>query len=292
VLAATAPHAFFHSREHVAFALHRAHLFTDFLAGELERNAAWVTFGAGALVVAAAWRRRMPVLPRAIGAGLACYLAGLFVWNVLSPVITPPRDALGAEWLGRDMAQFSSFGRQVLVVAVVLAAIAAWIRLARPSVRARAAVVALLAVDATFSLWRCPTDGEPPDDLVVPILERIDPNASVVAADRLNWNEENPHWAALFGHQFFVLRTGRWSTAFPSREEMLADQKTLFETTDGPRAIRIVERRGITHLIEDRARPVPWLAAHAAAFENARYRLHVLPSGLTRLTSASDGAMR
>ncbi len=273
----------YHSLEHVSFAVHRPHLFTDFLADELERAAPWVALGGAGLVVTVGLRRRVPVLERAAFAGFACYLAGLVAWNVFMPVLAPPRTPLATEWVLADMAQFSNSGRQVMVVALLLGAIAAWIRLARPTRRARGALLAPAAFAAVFGLWRAPAQGpwrdrpeEHGDDPIVPLLARIDPRSSLVAADRLNWNEENPHWAAFFGHRFFVLRTGRWTTAYPEREPMLADQKVLFETADEAQARLVVQRRHITHLVEDRARPVPWLASHPPSFENAQYRVHVL----------------
>ena len=76
--------------------------------------------------------------------------------------------------------------------------------------------------------------------------------------------------------RFFVLRTGRWTPAYGHFERASADQRVLFTTDDEAAALAIVRARGVTHVIEDRARPVPWLARRAPLAETPELRLHAV----------------
>lgn len=141
----------------------------------------------------------------------------------------------------------------------------------------------VLSLNAAFSLGRVPYQSarrdlpeERGDDPGVAALSHIDPKSSVIAADVTHWNGENPHWAAFFGHQFFVLRAGRWATAYPSYASAWADQKTLFSTSDEATAREIVRRRGITHMITAVSRPAKWLADVKPTYEDADFRMYDL----------------
>lgn len=262
--------------QRVSLALNHENLTGEIATQVLKDAAPFLVVGLGAAIVAARFRARLPGYAGALAAASVCYLVGLGIWLVLLPVVTPRLDPFSYQWLRIDVFQFVHFGRQVTLGALALAAIGVWSRLAMP--RAGRGLAAGLVVVATFgaifSVWRAPPPG--PDDPVVPLLARVDPKTSLVAADRLNPNAENPHWAAYFGHRFFVLRTGRWTPAYGHFERASADQRVLFTTDDEAAALAIVRARGVTHVIEDRARPVPWLARRAPLAETPELRLHAV----------------
>jgi hypothetical protein len=262
--------------QRVALALNHENLSGEVVTVVLKEAAPFVTLGLAAALALVRFRHRLPGFAQAVVAASACYAVGLAIWLCVLPVVTPPLDPFSKGWLRLDVFQFVHFGRQAMLAAIGLAAIAAWLRFAaaRAGRASTAVLLGGLALTAVFSMWRGPPRGEP--DPIVPVLEQVPPRASVIAADHLHWNGENPHWAAYFGHQFFVMRTGRWVTAYPHFARATEEQRVLFSTRDPAEALRIARERGITHLIEDRGRPVPWLAGRPAAFETPAYRLHVL----------------
>lgn len=260
--------------QRVSLALARDHLSGELASQILKDTAPYLVLGVAAALVAGRFRSRLPGYAGAIAAACACFVVGLGIWFLLQPVISPPLDEFSYRWILIDVFQFVHFGRQVCLGALALAAIGVWSRLAAPRAgRALAAgLVAVTTFGAIFSVWRCPPLG--PDDPAAALLARVDPQASLVAADRLAPNGENPHWAAYFGHRFFVLRTGRWAPATRHFERAAADQRVLFATDDEAAALAIVRARGITHVVEDRARPVPWLARRRPLAEEGDLRLH------------------
>lgn len=266
--------------QRVEVALNHENLSGEVVTVVLKEAAPFATIGLVTALALVRFRHRVPGLAPAVIAASACYAVGIGIWLCLLPVVSPPLDPFSNHWLRIDVFQFVHFGRQVMLAAVGLAAASTWLRFAAPRGGHATTAVLLggLTLAAVFSIWRGPPHGGP--DPIVAVLERVDPRSSVVAADRLNDNGENPHWAAYFGHQFFLLRTGRWVTAYPFFARTAEEQRLLFSTRDPALAERIARERGITHLIEDRARPVPWLAGRPAAFETPTHRLHDLTTGV------------
>lgn len=271
-----------HPNERINLTVFWERLEPEALTAEARNSWAWLSLGIlGALVLGGLRKRRVPLTP--VLASLTCAVVGLLIHNAVLPATTPPREPISALWLRIDMGQFAFSARHILLVTLALSGLATWFRFAQPSLTSRAGLVLALGLNAVFALGRVPYQSakrqhpeEQGDDPVVAALSRIEPRTSIVAADVLNWNGENPHWAAFFGHQFFVLRKGRWATAYPSFAAAWADQELLFSTSDPNVARGIVRKHGITHLIEDLRRPAKWLAAVAPTFQDSHFRMYDL----------------
>jgi|GEM_PF-4616864 len=230
--------------------------------------------GAVLLLAIARWKRWLPDSLQGLLLQLVCVCgAGTLLYVLVIPRFDPPMDPFSYKWILFDMSQFESEARY-LTTASLFACLALMIdrSLSRTGGAARVAVIsiALISLVATFNhnMWKIRKPGPQvhrpeyrgPDD-VVNILKGIDPATALIAADHLNWNEENPHWAAFFGHRFYRLRLGRWTTAYANYKPVLQNHEILFRGTDKKAALGVLASEGITHIIEKKTEPIQWLGA-------------------------------
>jgi len=208
---------------------------------------------------------------------------GLALTLAIKPTFTPEMDAFSYGWILSDMSQFETNARLLLGFVLAMVALGAWLRHIDPSRSAAALALAwvVFLIMPLGEFWKSapsransPFPQERGPDPVVPLLAQLDPAHSVIAAEHMNWNGENPHWAAFFGHQFVQLRRGRWATAVPGFEQTVRDQSRLFTTDSREEAIRILRERGVTHLVASAEQPVPWLVGTAPTSSNATYAVY------------------
>lgn len=262
----------------------REHLDAEWIRGALAAESTWLVVGLLATLFAFSRRRTHLRFFAVLAAALAAFACGMFLTWFVKPDFDPPMDAFSYGWILFDMAQFVMHGRFVLGTTLVLVGLAVILQDEHARrVRLPAVTLAALLVYGALNFWKSPAQSpsaERPEDrgpdAVVPLLARIDPATSVIAADRINWNHENPHWAAFFGHQFYLLRMGRWTTAYRDFNARLDSQNTLFSTEDEALARRIIARDGITHVIMSAQRPIPWLAREAPIARSGEYSLFLV----------------
>jgi hypothetical protein len=260
------------------------HFDLDWVVGEISRRSTWLLLGTVAICVSVSAGKRANRYTAVLGGVFLAYLALVTLGAFVKPTFVPPMDPFSYGWILRDMEQFELHGRLVLGAALVGCALAATQRAPFEASRrwvVSTAAIAGLTIYSLVNLWKVapqsissPRPEERGNDPVVPLLAQIDPRIAVIATDRINWNDENPHWAAFFGHQFFMQRRGRWTTAYADYKERLESQRVLFATASVEDAMRIVARGGITHVIETREHPVPWLAQRPPTLENEAYRVY------------------
>lgn len=261
------------------------HFARGFLRTSFERESVWFAAGIFALAVASALRHRAIRFVVVVGSAVVIYfMCEALSWFV-KPDFEPPMDAFSYGWILYDMGQFERSGRLLILVTVVVVGATVLfrfgpIRRERIAPVSAALILSLIGYDivnywafAPASTWGKYYEPRPVDP-VVPLLARIPTTGTVIAADQFNWNDENPYWAAYFGHQFYVLRRGRWTTAYKNYRERLDSQRILFTTDDAGAARDIVKRDGITHIIESRARPIPWLRGHEPLAANDAYSVY------------------
>ncbi len=261
----------------------------DWIIGELAHQSPWLLLGAFAVCLSFSARKRGARYFHVLGGACFAYLACMVLSAFVKPTFAPPMDPFSYGWIVKDMAQFELHGRLFLMTALVACVLAFTLRPPFPRSTRRAVAVASIAGLIVYDLlnfWKCPPQSlasvrpeDRGDDPVVPLLAQIEPAGTILAADRINWNDENPHWAAFHGHQFYLLRKGRWATAYRDYAVRVESQRVLFSTDDALVARGIVARAGITHVIESRERPVPWLRGVRPELENEAYRVYDVRSG-------------
>lgn len=205
----------------------------------------------------------------ALGATTMTYCVGFLLSVGVKPAFDPPMDGPSYAWLLLDMTQFETAARTVLALALLLFVLA---KSRRPggSRRPIVAFTAILFVYPWIHYWKI-APGPPPDP-VVEALARIDPKTAVIATSHLNGNQENPHWAAFFGHRFVQLRRGRWATASPRFAETVRDHDIVLTTNSRTDALAAIRRTGTTHVLLGKDRPpVPWLQGEAPTVETTLF---------------------
>ena len=280
------------SHRKVGLSLVEEHLSIEWLRGELVREhgfphsppgaaVLWMALGAAALASCFDQRSFQRANDRraslwALGIATATYVAGFLLSVVLTPVFDPPLDSFSYAWLLTDMTQFETAGRLILAVTLLVYGLARFGRLPGTSPQSQTSLSpSSLGMTAIFFLypwihyWK--VEPGPPPDPVVEVLAKIDPATSLIATDHLNWNHENPHWSAFFGHQFLQLRRGRWATASPHYADTLRAQEIILTSASRFDALAAVRRTGTTHVLVARTHPVPWLQEFPSAVENAVY---------------------
>lgn len=258
----------------------------EWIMSELARQSPWLVVAAATLAVTRFLGRAGERSFQAVAGGTFAYVGGLLLSSFVEPHFVPPMDPHSLHWILRDMWQFEMHGRILLAIALVATALTMSLRypVAR-RLRALTATVSVVALGfyATVNVWRCtplsylnPRPEERDDDRVAPLLAKVPVAATIVAAEHLNWNDENPHWAAFFGHQFLLLRRGRWVTAYKGFAERVDAQRLLFSTADPVVGRGLAAKHGVTHLIESRDKPVPWLSGATPLAENEVFRVFEL----------------
>lgn len=255
----------------------------DWLRGALANESYWIVAALLAALYAFARRRTHRRIFLAIVAALPAFVLGLLLCWFIKPTFVPPMDPFSYGWILFDMGQFVVHGKFVLGVVLALALFSVTLGDARSRhVRLEYAAVGALVFYGLLNMWRTgsldPRSDRPENrgpDAVVTLLARVDPATAIIASDRVNWNHENPHWAAFFGHRFFFLREGRWVTAYADYAARQDAQRTLFTTADAGLARDVTTKHGITHLIASAQRPVPWLAGRAPSAQSGEYSLYV-----------------
>jgi hypothetical protein len=261
------------------------HLDPEWIGPEMDRVAMRVALTVALIAFAAVFVRSRPRIARvAFGAGLV-YAALLGLSWAVKPVFVPPMDPFSYGWILLDMEQFELHGWFVLATTVA-ALVASFVGRLEGGAAGRAAATSatvgfgVLAFVSTFRstplAGKNPRPEERGPDPVHGLLENVPTQGTLLAAQRLNWNYENPHWAAFFGHRFYFLRRGRWATAYPDFQERWRDNDALFRMSDRDAALALAKKHGITHVVDEVSRPSPWLASERPLGENAYYRVYDL----------------
>ena len=261
------------------------HLDPEWMGHELDRVAMRIALAVALVVFGAAFLRSRPHVARLAFGGSLAYVALLALAWAVKPVFVPEMDPFSYGWILLDMEQFELQGWFVLAITVagLVATFAGSARGGEPGRTLATSAAVGFGVLAFVSTFRsAPLSGKNPrpeergPDPVHPLLAQVPTEGTLLAAQRLNWNYENPHWAAFFGHRFFFLRRGRWVTAYPDFKDRWRDNDTLFRTSDRAVALALVRKYGMTHLVDEVSRPSPWLEGERPLGENAYYRVYDL----------------
>lgn len=207
------------------------------------------------------------------------HATGFLLTAFVKPTFDPPMDPFSYHWTLFDMGQFESNGRQMALVALGVTVVALLASRRDGATLESGRLVPVLSVlfigYVLVNTWRSQFLPEHVEqdrhDPVAELLAQIPTQHSVLASNRRYWNHENPHWAAFFGHQFYMSRAGRWATAYRDYTHRLDVIEQLFASADPQAMETLIGAEGITHVVIDKTSPPPWVAGLSCVVENSRY---------------------
>jgi hypothetical protein len=223
------------------------------------------------------WRRSAEVYVALWSAAILTAMASITF--ALHPRFTPALSADEDHWVLVGMYNFHRIGGHVAVLVLVCGALVRLSRVRRVRSWPTLSAALLIAIVVQHSEGRYNRIAQPDlakpiaDDPILPLLERIDPEHSLVAA-QLTAGLENPAWAAYLGHHFYCLRRDRWTPAYARYAKVLAKQDAIFAATDIAKVAAITRREGITHVIVDKLQPTAWAGQQRPEVESDQYAVY------------------
>ncbi len=106
-------------------------------------------------------------------------------------------------------------------------------------------------------------------------LEHVEPQGTLIACFVPPWSwypfNEVPDLAGYFGHRFYFLRHGRWTTAHPRREELEKNQMLLVSSPTRAEAVAVARKEGVTHVMVFPGAIPGWLLGQTPVHKNERW---------------------
>jgi hypothetical protein len=231
------------------------------------------------------WRRSAEVYVMLWSAGIVTAMTGITF--AMQPRFKPALSADEDHWVVVSMYNFHRIGSHVAVLVLLCGALVALSRARRVRSWPKLSAALLIALalqhsEGSYNLIAQPDPSKPiSDDPVLPLLERIDPKRSLIAA-QVPWGQENPSWAAYFGHRFFCLRRGRWTPAYGRYTQIVAAQDAIFAARNLGEVATITRREGITHVIVDKLQSTAWAGLVRPEVESNQHAVYNFAPSRTR----------